>query len=440
MPEGLDREVIIVNDCSTDTSAEVVERFMGTRPERITLLHHTVNQGKGAAIRTAIQHATGEYSLIQDADLEYDPREYGRLLYPLLELQADAVFGSRFLAAGEHRVLYFWHSVANRMLTLLSNIASDLNLTDMETCYKAFRTSLLKSIPIRSNRFGIEPEITIKLARRRARIYETPISYHGRTYDEGKKIGLKDAFDALWVIVKYRLTNDNYADPDAQILDALAHAPRFNQWMASSILPYVGQRVLEIGAGIGTLTRLLASRRSYYAATDADPERVEFLRRAFRYPHLEAWKCDVLERADVLAFRGVVDTIVLLNVLEHVADEATALENVFEALPSGGRAIILAPCGQEAFGTLDEVLGHRRRYARDQLLVACQRAGFEVEKILEFNRISRIPWLISGQLLKSRTISPSSIGLFDRFVPLWRKIDASLPWAPLTLIAIARRP
>jgi glycosyltransferase involved in cell wall biosynthesis len=188
-PPGVEVEIIVVNDCSTDGSAESVEDFIarnragniaGNRAP-IRLFHHERNQGKGAAIHTAISKATGEFSLIQDADLEYDPREYPRLLQPLLDGRADAVFGSRFLVAGERRVLYFWHSLANQFLTLVCNIAADLNLTDMETCYKAFRTSLVKTIPLRNKRFGIEPEITIKLARRQARIYETPISYHGRT-------------------------------------------------------------------------------------------------------------------------------------------------------------------------------------------------------------------------------------------------------------------
>ena len=168
---------------------------------------------------------------------------------------------------GERRVLYFWHSVANWILTEFANVVSDLNLTDMETGYKAFRTSLLKSIPIRSERFGIEPELTIKLARRQVRIYETPISYHGRTYEEGKKIGFKDALEAIWVILRFSFTKDIYKDEGAETLHALSGAPRFNEWMADTIRPYVGQRVLEIGAGIGNLTRALIPRRTAYVAT-----------------------------------------------------------------------------------------------------------------------------------------------------------------------------
>jgi glycosyltransferase involved in cell wall biosynthesis len=214
LQEGLSREILVVDDCSTDGSLAIAQAKQQQYPNLIRVAHHAVNRGKGAAIRTAVGMATGEYSIIQDADLEYDPREFPRLIKPMLEGNADVVFGSRFLSQEEHRVLYFWHSVANQMLTLLCNMVSDVNLTDMETCYKAFRTELLKTIPIRSERFGIEPELTIKVAKRKARMYEVAISYRGRTYDEGKKIGLKDAFEALWVIVRFAFSKDIHCAPD----------------------------------------------------------------------------------------------------------------------------------------------------------------------------------------------------------------------------------
>jgi glycosyltransferase involved in cell wall biosynthesis len=208
LPVGVELEVIVADDGSTDSSVEEVEVVAERHPGVIRLLKSEHNQGKGAALRRAIAEARGEFTIIQDADLEYDPREYPRILAPLMDGRADAVYGSRFMVAGERRVLYFWHSLANHLLTAMCDVFADLNLTDMETCYKAFRTPLLKSIPIRSQRFGFEPEITLKLAKRQARIYETPISYNGRTYEEGKKIGLKDVFDALWVILRFSLSND----------------------------------------------------------------------------------------------------------------------------------------------------------------------------------------------------------------------------------------
>ena len=207
LPDGMERQIIVVDDGSTDGSAEIAEEAAGAHPDLIRVIRHRRNQGKGAAISTAVEHASGDFCVIQDADLEYDPREYRHLLKPLLDGNADVVYGSRFMIVGERRVLYFWHAVANRLLTELTNSVADLNLTDMETGYKAFRTSLLQSIPIRSLRFGIEPELTIKLARRQVRIYETPISYYGRTYEEGKKITWKDGVAALYYMIRFRFSD-----------------------------------------------------------------------------------------------------------------------------------------------------------------------------------------------------------------------------------------
>jgi glycosyltransferase involved in cell wall biosynthesis len=203
--ENLEIELICVDDGSTDGSREILEQLQ-TRHRGIRVLFQPRNMGKGSALRRGIQESTGDFVIIQDADLEYDPSEYPLLLRPLVEGKADVVYGSRFLGSGPHRVLYFWHSVGNWILTLISNALTNINLSDMETCYKVFRREVIQSIPIEEDRFGFEPEITVKVAKRRLRIYEVGISYSGRTYEEGKKIGWRDGFRALFCLLKYTVT------------------------------------------------------------------------------------------------------------------------------------------------------------------------------------------------------------------------------------------
>lgn len=198
-----DKEIIVVDDFSSDGTNEILRDRIA--PRIALVIYHPFNQGKGAALRSAIQEATGDIVIIQDADLEYDPEEYPKVINPILENKADVVYGSRFIGSEPHRVVYFWHRVGNGILTLLSNMFTNLNLTDMETCYKAFRREIIQSITIEENRFGFEPEITAKIARKGVRIYEVGISYHGRTYREGKKINWKDGFRALYCIVKYNV-------------------------------------------------------------------------------------------------------------------------------------------------------------------------------------------------------------------------------------------
>ena len=207
LTNGIQKEIILVNDCSTDDTDGAIKRYMSEHPElNIAYYSHEVNKGKGAALHTGISKATGDYTIIQDADLEYDPQEYNVLIQPILDGFADIVYGSRFMGGNAHRILFFWHSIGNKFLTFISNAFTNLNLTDMETCYKLFRTDLIQGIKLYENRFGFEPEVTAKVSRiPKTRIYEVGISYYGRTYEEGKKIGWRDGFRAIYCILKYNL-------------------------------------------------------------------------------------------------------------------------------------------------------------------------------------------------------------------------------------------
>jgi glycosyltransferase involved in cell wall biosynthesis len=440
LPEAMERELIVVDDCSADGTSAILERFAASEPS-VRLLRHPFNQGKGAAIRTAIQHACGDFCLIQDADLEYDPNEYPALLRPLLDGHADAVFGSRYLAGQQTRVLPFRHSMINKLLTLVSNIFCDLNLTDMETCYKVFRTDLLKSIPIRSNRFGFEPEIVMKSAKRKLRIYEVPISYHGRTYEEGKKIGWRDGVKALGVILYFWVIDDLYVEPYARgSLNNLTGTPQYLSWMARILRPYLGDTVLEIGAGIGNITGRLMGRRLRYVAAEHDPLYLHALSNRFlRTPNVTVCRLNPALVHDFVGLEGSFDTAICLNVLEYLEDPVPTAAALHAALRDGGRLLVLVPQGPELFGSIDRTLGHRRRFHDGDLRALLEGAGFRVERMHQLNKIAKPAWWLYGNVLGRRHISKLTLKIFDKTVWLWRRVDRLLPWRGLSLIAVAQK-
>jgi glycosyltransferase involved in cell wall biosynthesis len=441
-------EIIVVDDCSTDDSPRVLEQFRlehtDSRHSKIqwTFLRHSQNQGKGAAVRTALEHATCDVSVIHDADLEYHPRDLLRMLSVFVDEGADAVYGSRFAGGECRRILLYRHQLGNRLLTTLSNLVTNLNLTDMETCYKAVRTSLFRSIPLESNDFRIEPELTIKLAKRQARIFEVPISYSGRDYQEGKKINWRDGVRALIAIARFALS-DNIYRRDAygsHTLARLSRAPNFNRWMADAIREYCGNRVLEIGSGIGNLTRRLVPR-TQYVASDINPLYLDVLRSlSSERPYMRTHYCDVTDSGSFPRLDGGYDTVVCLNVIEHVESDGSALENIRSVLADGGRAVILVPHKQWNFGTLDTVLGHYRRYSKQSLTEVATNAGFVVKELFEFNRIGTPAWFLNGRLLRRRTFGLGQIWLLDRLTPLFRLIDPVLPFPGLSIVAVLERP
>jgi glycosyltransferase involved in cell wall biosynthesis len=434
--------VIVVNDASTDESAAVLRRFRRSVPGsklaafEWIFLEHEENRGKGAAVRTAIEHVDTDLAVIHDADLEYHPSDLEKMIALFLTEDADAVFGSRFLSGDFRRVLLFRHSLGNKLITLLTNLVTDLNLTDIETCYKMVRSDLLHSIPWESNRFGIEPEITVKLAKRNARIFEVPIRYSGRTYAEGKKITWKDGVRALGTLIKFGISDNIYVEDEhgARILARLNRAPRFTRWMAETIKPYVGERVLEIGAGTGNLTENLVPR-GFYMASDVNSQylsRLEKLRQT--RPYLRVQRTDAARQETYPAEQF--DTVVCLNVIEHLQDDVAALRNIRNALDEHGRAIILVPNGPALFGSLDTVLGHFRRYTREQLIRSCEEAGFRVQMLLKFNRVGAPGWWWNGKVLKRETFGLWQMKLLNFLVPMVKHVDRFLPFPHLSWIAI----
>jgi SAM-dependent methyltransferase len=435
-------ELIVVDDGSTDGTREVLRALAAQHADRVRLVEHATNRGKGAAVASGVALARGDVTVVHDADLEYDPRDLPRLLAPIAAGEADAVFGSRFLVGEYRRVLYFRHTLANKALTLLGNLLTDLNLSDVETCSKAVRTTLLQSIPLRSADFRVEVELVFKLQKRGARIFEVPIRYAGRTYEEGKKIRAKDGFLALGAMLRWWLIDDLYRPDEhgSNILVSMSEVPKFNRWMGDAIRPHVGDRVLEIGAGIGNMTRSLCPREAY-TTSDVNPLYLDYLRGAFQgRPYLDVRHCDLAAARDFEALAGRYDTVVCLNVLEHVADEAAALANVRRALAPGGRFVVLVPQGPGLYGSLDEVLGHVRRYTRASLDRALREAGFEVETMFDFNRATTPAWWWNGRVLKRRHFGRAQLKALNSTVWLLRRLEGLLPWPGTSLIAVARAP
>jgi len=437
----VEKEILIVDDGSKDGTREILREMDGVEGVRVFL--QPKNQGKGAAVSVGFRHASGDVVVVQDADLEYDPMEYLKLLAPIEQGHADVVYGSRFLGGGARRVLYFWHTIGNRFLTLTSNMFTNLNLTDMETCYKMFRREVVQSMTIESRRFGIEPEITAKVARRGYRVFEVPISYYGRTYEEGKKIGWKDAFSAVWTIVRHAVREaEDPRNVGHVTLARMGKLEPYNRWIADRFEKSLGSRVLEIGAGFGNMTRHLTPRE-LLIASDLDPVALEHLRGAFREDasiRIASYRfpLDPAQREELAALS--LDTVVCLNVLEHIEDDRATLDDLFALLRPGGRLILLVPAHAKLYGSLDEHLRHYRRYEKAELEQKVRAAGFELEDLRFLNRPGVFGWWVNGRLLRRRVLPRGQLSVFKLALPLLRSEEATPPAWGLSLLAIGRKP
>jgi len=431
-------EAIVVDDCSTDGTREILER-LAREDDRITLIHHDTNQGKGAAIRTALTRATGDIVVIHDADLEYDPQDIPLLLVPFAKEGADAVIGSRYMSASYRRALMYRHTLMNRLVTLLGNWFTDLALTDIESCYKLVNATLMKSIPLRSNDFRFEVEIVFKLAKRRARVFEAPIRYLPRSHQEGKKIRAWDGFLALLAMLHFWLIDDLYKEDEygSTLLAELERARRLSLWTGDNLRPYVGDRVLEISAGIGNLTSQFIPRE-LYVASDVNPNYLHYLKSySFGKPYLQVIELDPNNPEHFTGLDNKFDTVLMLNVLERLPDERRALMGVWNALEPGGRVIVLVPQHKGLYGTLDKALDYKRRYTAPELKQLLTESGFNIETMFDFNRFSRPGWWLNGKLLRRRKFSRVQLKAIDSLMPILKRVDRLAPWKGLSLIAVA---
>lgn len=425
------KEIIIVDDGSSDGTRDLLRRL---KEKDIRVLFNDRNRGKGFAIRTALKYITGDIVIIQDADLEYYPDEYGILIEKIIQGKADVVYGTRFL--GAHRVFYFYHYLGNLFLNLIANIILNTNLTDLMVGYKAFRTSVLKKLTLEANRFGIETEITAEIFKRRYRVYEVPISYDGRTYEEGKKIKWTDFFNCLYWLLKPIFRG---IDVGEDTLLKMVTMRNNNRWTYDKIKPFLGRKVLELGSGIGTFSKYLIAGDREITLTDINEEYINYLKKRFiSNPWIKILNTDIYYLDEVLGDDRF-DTVVGINILEHIDDDVGMIKKLKKVIIPAGKLVLIVPAHKKLFGSLDRKLGHYRRYSKKELEEKLKAGDFNIEKIEYMNFLGAIGWFIEYKLFKRERMPQITIKLVDKLIPIVALVEKYIKFPfGLSLVVVAK--
>ena len=413
----LDKEIIVVDDGSCDGTKEYLESLADPI---IKVVFHPKNLGKGAAVRTGFQYANGEVIIIQDADLEYHPDEYPELIKPIVDGRADVVYGSRFI--GTHRVFLFNHYIGNKIINFFANMLYNTMLSDMMTGYKVFRQGAVKNLKLKANGFGIEAEITAEIFKQGLRVYEVPISYSGRSYEEGKKINWYHFFVVFYWLLRQKFIITNIP---LDTLLKMGTLKNYNRWIYEQLKYYLGRRILEIGAGVGSITRYLLCA-DQLTIVDISDENISYLKRYFQeYPHVRILKQDITNSMQEELKINDFDTIVCLNVLEHIENDRGALINIHALMKEDARLIITVPALPFLMGSLDFAHGHYRRYTKSGLLDLLKSTGFSVEKINYFDFLGTLGWFLNAKILRRKSFSQLQLWFFERFSWLF-KLESNL--------------
>jgi glycosyltransferase involved in cell wall biosynthesis/precorrin-6B methylase 2 len=447
MPEGVERELVVVNDGSTDETLGELARFADR--DDVRLHHLEKNRGKGWAIREGLAIARGEIIVIQDGDTEYDPAELQHLIRPIRDGEARVVYGSRF--AGSVEDMYLRYRLVNRLLVWAVRLLYGARITDEATAYKAFHRSVIDSMPLRCVRFEFCPEVTAKVLRLGHAIREVPIHYRARTGAEGKKIRLRDAFEAFWTLLRYRFWAPAVKDDGSSVamqenLAAVESMGNYLRWIYDTVAPHLGRDVFEAGCGNGNMATLIVRApgvRSYVGVDHSEALCAQLRRRLATVAGVE-WDVQVMPLESPRlreAAPRLFDTIVCLNVLEHIEDDARMLETFRDMLKPGGRLVLLVPAMPSIYGTIDRVVHHFRRYGKRELAAKVARAGLRVGTARYFNILGIAAWVWHGRILKLTVHRSGEMKTWDRLVPLLQAIEKRIPLpAGLSIFLCAEKP